>query len=87
MASGIRIELNHAGLEEVENSCAPLALAEAQKVQARANGMRSRKGIAEFGCGLRKGRRGGRQYAVVSADAPSNAADNARHNILAKAMG
>lgn len=82
----VRIKLNNAGIEAVEDSFSSVALAHAQSIQASANAMRSNRWVAEFRCGLRPGRKGGRHYAVVSADAPSVIADNARHNILAKAM-
>lgn len=85
--ANVRIELNHAGIEEIEDSYSSLALEKARAIQARANGMRSDKSVAEYNVHLRPGRKGGRHYAVVSADAPSTARDNARYNTLAKAMG
>lgn len=83
----VEVRLNHSGIEAIEDSFAEMALSHAERIRARANGMRSEAGVAEFNASLRRGRKGGRRYAVVSADAPSTVKDNARNNILAKAMG
>lgn len=85
--ANVRLELNHDGIEQIEDSFAEVALQHAESICARANAMRARASEAEFNVGLRGGRKGGRRYAVVSADAPSVIHDNAKNNILAKAMG
>lgn len=85
MAS-VRVELNRSGVEDIEDSFAEQCLSYATEICERANAMRSSEGVAEFNVNLRRGRKGGRRYAVVSADAPSTKADDARNNILAKAM-
>lgn len=86
MARNIRIELDHAALEAIEDSYSGRALELAEGIKRRADEMRG-VGVAEFEAGLRETHRGSRRYAVVAANEPSNAADNARKNILAKAVG
>lgn len=86
MAKGIKLELNHAGIEEIEDSYAEKAMEFAEDVKRRADGMRSNPYVAEFQTDFEHGRKLGRRYAYVYAAAPSTRADNARNNILAKAM-
>lgn len=74
-------------LERVLDSFADEAENLAERVKGRADAMRTRSGVAPYNVSVRKGREGGRRYAVVSADAPSTKADQARTNALQKAAG
>lgn len=82
-----QIKWNHDVLEQALDDFAEEALRKAEKVKATADSMRTRPGIAPYNVNLRKGRKGGRRYAVVSADAPSTVANEARTNALNKAAG
>lgn len=82
-----RIEWNHEALEAAEDEFADEAMRIAEKAAAIANAMRTRASIAPYNVSERRGRKGGRRYAVVSADAPSTKADEARTNALQKAAG
>lgn len=83
----VRIKLNDAGVEEIEDSFSSVVLGMATTIQHAANAMKNAqtRGAADYNVGLRPGRKGGRHYAVVSADAPSTRRDNAKNNTLAKA--
>lgn len=89
MASGIKWD--HNALELALDDFADEALAKAQQIKKRADSMRTRDSIAPFVAALRKRKagkhKGIRRYAVVAANAKSTAADEARHNILNKAVG
>lgn len=82
-----RIEWDHNALEAILDDFAGEAMAMAEKAKAMADGMRDRSGIAPYNVNLRRGSKGGRRYAVVSADAPSTVACEARTNALNKAAG
>lgn len=82
-----RIVWDHDALERALDSFAEDAMAKAQSVKSAADAMRSRSSIAPYNVNLRTGRKGGRRYAVVSADAPSTVADEGRTNALNKAAG
>lgn len=84
--ANVRIELNHSGIEAIEDAFSGRCLEKAEQIAGRANSMKSDH-VADYNAGLRSGKIGGRHYAVVSADATSTKRDNAKHNTLLKAMG
>lgn len=81
-----KVELNHGDIEDIEDSYSDMVLDEAKAIADRANNMR-RENTAEYNYRLSPGRKGGRHYGIVIADAPSAVGDNSRNNTLLKALG